>query len=566
MNRVLNKTFQVDRKMDTISQKVDAISQNISVDKLPVALGASFDSSAEAENPTCLSDTRVELLDQIMGWANSSHAASIFWLNGMAGTGKSTISRTIARSFADTGHLGASFFFKRGEGDRGSAAKLFTTIAAQLATKQPAIAPYIKNVVDADPTITDRGLKDQFDKLILQPLSAVPSNARKAECIVIVIDALDECDSEDKVKFIIQHFSRVKSTGLKVFVTSRPELPIRLGFSAIKDKYQALILHQISEPVIKHDLSLFLRHKLATIRESFNSSVQEDRQLDANWPGQPSIDALVTMAIPLFIFAATVCRFLDDRKRGNPRGQLGKVLAYQGGSKLDTTYRPVLDQQIAGLSGQEKDEVVQEFQHIVGSIVLLTSPLSTSALAQLLSLPRDTIDVRLDMLHSVLSIPPSAESPVRLFHLSFRDFLLDPEKREQNPFWIDEARTHMIITNSCLRIMKEFLRSDICNLRSLGLEGSIIDSQKVNADIPAAVQYACLNWAFHLQGARDHVSDYEEVFQFLKEHFIHWIEALSLMRQVSESIKIIKNLQGLIQVRLHNNIPDKVTNFTVQGQ
>ncbi|KAL7784066.1 hypothetical protein V8C37DRAFT_413532 [Trichoderma ceciliae] len=554
---VLKKTFQVDQKMDTISQKADAISQNISVDKLPVASGASFDSNAEADNPTCLSDTRVELLDQIMRWANSSHTASIFWLNGMAGTGKSTISRTIARSFASTGHLGASFFFKRGEGDRGSSVKLFTTIAAQLATKQPAIAPYIRNVIDADPTISDKGLKEQFDKLILQPISAVPPNAGKAASLVIVIDALDECDSEDKIKPIIHHFSRAKSLGLKVFVTSRPELPIRLGFSAIKGKYQDLILHEISKPVIKHDLSLFLGHELATIRESFNSSVPEDRQLDADWPGQPSIDALVTMAIPLFIFAATVCRFLADRKRGNPRRQLRKVLAYQTSSKLDATYLPVLDQQIAGLSGQEeKVEVLQEFQHIIGSIVLLASPLSTSALAQLLSLHRDTIDDRLDMLHSVLSIPLSAESPVRLFHLSFRDFLVDPEKREQNPFWIDEARTHMRITNSCLRVMKGFLRSDICNLRSLGLEGSIIDSQKVNADIPAAVRYACLNWVFHLQCARNHISDYEEVFQFLKEHFLHWIEALSLMQQVPESMKIIKNLQALIQKDSDSTLSD----------
>lgn len=133
--------------------------------------------------------------------------------------------------FTSIGHLCASFFFKRGEGDRGSSAKLFTTIAAQLATKKPAIAPYIKNAIDADPAI---GLKEQFDKLILQPLSTVSANAGKAESLVIVIDALDECDLEDEVKLIIHNFSRAKSLRLKVFVTSRPELPIRLGFSAIK--------------------------------------------------------------------------------------------------------------------------------------------------------------------------------------------------------------------------------------------------------------------------------------------------------------------------------------------
>jgi len=47
----------------------------------------------------------------------------------MAGTGKSTIARTVARKLDDKGRLGASFFFSKGHGDLDYAAKLFTTIA-----------------------------------------------------------------------------------------------------------------------------------------------------------------------------------------------------------------------------------------------------------------------------------------------------------------------------------------------------------------------------------------------------------------------------------------------------
>ncbi|KAL7904007.1 hypothetical protein GGI35DRAFT_248894 [Trichoderma velutinum] len=536
------------------------IDQKKVLDRLPVVVGASFDSLAEEQNATCLSNTRVELRDQIIKWAKNSDSESIFWLNGMAGTGKSTISRTIAQSFASTGHLGASFFFKRGEGDRGSPAKLFTTIAAQLATKIPAIAPYIKNAIDADPTISDKGLKEQFDKLILQPLSTVSSNAGKAEPIVIVIDALDECDPEDKVKLIIHHLSRAKSSVLKIFVTSRPELPIRLGFSAIKGKYQDQILHEISKQVIEHDISRFLKHELATIRESYNSSVPGDRQLDADWPGQSSIDVLVTMAIPLFIFAATVCRFIAKRKGGtDPKARLHIILEYKTKSqesKLDATYLPVLNQLLVGLSGQESNEVLHRFQHIVGSIILLASPLSTSALAQLLDIPKDAVDATLDELHSVLSIPQLAEAPVRLLHLSFRDFLVDPGKQGQNPFWIDEPQRHARIADKCLRIMNKFLRQDMCGLRPLGLEGSTVNSQKVDANISAAVKYACRNWVFHLQGAGNQFSDCGTVFQFLKQHFLHWVEALSLMQQAPESIKLIKSLQVFLQEDSNNRLSE----------
>ena len=81
----------------------------------------------------------------------------------MAGTGKSTISRTIAQSLAEKGELGASFFFKRGERDRGNAARLFTTITANLVAKMPDLAAYVRAAIDADPTVTSKALKEQFE-------------------------------------------------------------------------------------------------------------------------------------------------------------------------------------------------------------------------------------------------------------------------------------------------------------------------------------------------------------------------------------------------------------------
>ena len=97
-------------------------------------------------------------------------------------------------------------------------------------------------------------------------------------------------------------------------------------------------------------------------------------------------------------------------------------------SKLDATYLRVLARQLVGLSAQEKDAVLKEFQTIVGSIVVLASPLSATSLARILDIDKGDIDNRLDLLHSVLSVPSSSDSPIRLLHLSFRDFLLDPAR------------------------------------------------------------------------------------------------------------------------------------------
>jgi hypothetical protein len=92
--------------------------------RLPVATGAAFNSYQDELDARCNPDTRVELLQDIYKWFEDVNGECIFWLNGMAGTGKSTVSRTVAQMFADRGQLGASFF-KRGERDRGNARFFF---------------------------------------------------------------------------------------------------------------------------------------------------------------------------------------------------------------------------------------------------------------------------------------------------------------------------------------------------------------------------------------------------------------------------------------------------------
>ncbi len=179
----------------------------------------------------------------------------------MAGTGKSTISRTVAQIFYDEGELGASFFFKRGEGDRGHAGLLFTTIAAQLVQKLPSLAPHVQKVVKADPTIPTKTLKQQFDTLVSEPLSKLGLDPPKQLTVVIVVDALAECDREEDIRIIIRLLSQAKrlsSVQLKFFLTSRPELPMRLGFKKISGSYKGLALHEIPEPIIEHDISAFL--------------------------------------------------------------------------------------------------------------------------------------------------------------------------------------------------------------------------------------------------------------------------------------------------------------------
>jgi hypothetical protein len=537
-------------RSSAILQNVD---ERTSLNQLPIAHGASFDSKAEEHNSTCLPDTRQELLDNIDNWIGDPNSKTVYWLNGMAGTGKSTIARTVARSRAKRGDLGASFFFKRGEIDRGNMNKLMSTLAYQLALSIPRVAFFIKKTLDANPTIVGKSLKEQFEKLIQEPLSEAAATATAPSSVVMVIDALDECDQEADIRLLINIFAQAKIVrpDLRAFVTSRPELPIRLGFSKVQGSYQDLVLHKIPAEIVEHDIVVFLNDEFKKIRCDFNMTVGDERKLPSDWPGHPTIQSLAQMAIPLFIFAATVCRFVGDSRRRNPRTRLRTVLNHENRnqlSQLEQTYTPILRSQITELPKEEREEVIKDFKVIVGSIVTLASPLSVTALSRLIDVLPEVIDERLDALHSVLSIPTERTMPVRLLHLSFRDYLVDPRNRETVEFWVDEKLAHQNLAKHCLRVMRSALHENICGLCFPGTRRYTVDNLKLEERIPPQLQYGCLNWAYHHMEGGSKSKDNNEVHDFLITHFLHWVEALSLMGRVKECLDSLRSLARWLEV------------------
>ncbi|KAJ3494094.1 hypothetical protein NLG97_g4300 [Lecanicillium saksenae] len=539
--QTISLALQIDQ-----TERLLQIDKKLVLGELRVAEGAYFDSQAQEHGSTCLPNTRVELLRQISDWVRTpgTETQPIFWLNGMAGTGKSTISRSVANSFSDAGILGASFFFKKGEADRQGIAKLFTTLAADLVTRKPYTVPGIKEALESDGSVATKNAREQFDKLLFKPLSTTTA---KDDPVLIVVDALDECERDEDVKLLIHLFSKYKNmenTAIKLFVTSRPDLPIRLGFRSIQGSYESFVLHEIPEPVVKSDISVYLQHELSSIRSQYDSLLETDQRLGKDWPGQADFEKLLDMSIPLFIAAATICRFISETRFGTPNVQLQRVLERQGDdlSQLSQVYRPVLENLIAGIAPRQQQRILDEFRNIVGPIAILATPLSVSTLSKLLDISKDVIIGRLALLHSVLSVPSSIETPVRLLHLSFRDFLIDDDELNA-PFRVHERETHEILVNHCLRVL-DALKQDICALDKPGIPRSEIPIERINTCLPLDVQYACLYLPYHLERSQKTIVDGGQIYEFLKRHFLNWMEALSLLDRAWEIIALVQTLQS----------------------
>ncbi|KAI4086596.1 MAG: hypothetical protein LQ339_009019 [Xanthoria mediterranea] len=556
LQKVLKELEQY-RKMQG---SLDRIETKIDLAKLPYVAGAIFNSYQEAY-VTCHPNTRVDLLQQIQNWAQQPYSKNIFWLNGDAGTGKSTISRTFAGWLTDQGRveaidLGASFFFKRGEADRGSAIKFFPTLIRQLVLKIPGLEPLIAEVIDADPLLCDKSLGEQFDKLIYAPLKQLNLTRNFSSIFVVVVDALDECGKEEDIKAILQLWSRlskITTVNIRLFLTSRPELPIRLGFKDMStDIHQDLLLRDIPQNTVQQDILVFLKDEFLKIRRSYNAELPSGTPLYDEWPGDTVLQTLAERAVPLFIVGATICRFISDPD-WDATEQLEQLLKFQGTgqmSQMEQTYLPVLKQLSRPWSdprGQER--LYAEFRMIVGSIVLLASPLSISSLAVLLDMRQQTIATRLRSLHSVLHIPADPEQPIRTLHLSFGEFLLS-NKLHDEPFGVDGPATHQILLSRCLQLLSgpDGLRENMCGIEYPGQPRQKVSSTRIQKRFPPPIQYACRYWVNHAQSGMAQIHDNDEVHVFLRKHLLHWLEALSLMDAVTEVIGYVDILRSLLNL------------------
>ncbi|KAJ5774917.1 WD-repeat protein [Penicillium paradoxum] len=508
-----------------LKQDLVVISRKFDLQGLLIAPDAAFD-SYENIHDECLPGTRIELLNEIEEWAKAPDQKCIFWLQGMAGTGKSTISRTVASRLKQADSLGASFFFKRGEADRGNAKRLFPTIANQLVRSLPQLLPYVQRAIGEDPHISDKALREQFSRLILQPLLSVETSGTTTT--LVIIDALDECDRDDDIRallWLLPQVQRSTSIRIRFFLTSRPERQINRGFQQIANDRQHFILHEIPAPVIRKDITLYFEHQILKLREE----QEQERGLSPGWPGEDIFNILIERAIPLFISAATLCRFLRDRS-WDPDTRLKALLADQTSyvSKMGSTYMPVLNQLLHGRDRDESQVLIQDFKDIVGVIIVLAAPLSVNALSRLLDRQAHDVSYRLDHLHSVLDVPANRDHAVRSLHQSFPEFLLDRRQKENNPFWVDGKNVHQKLVTQCLKAMA-CLRQNICNLENYATPKVDIDSESIHQNLLPQVRYSCRYWVHHLVNCTDIHDLVHDVHWFLQTHFLHWVEAMSLL-------------------------------------
>jgi hypothetical protein len=270
-----------------------------------------------------------------------------------------------------------------------------------------------------------------------------------------------------------------------------------------------------------------------------------------NWPGQDIINELTKRSVPLFIFAATVCKFIDSDDF-TPEEQLKVVLAETSSIPLARTYLPVLNRLLANKSHKQVMISIEKFCDLVGPIVLAAEPMPVGFVVHLSgSANREQLKARLGRLHSVLHLgvdDGEKDQTIHPFHLSFRNFLIEPE--EPHRFQIDERQAHASAANACLTLMMQTgrLRQDICSMIKPAIRRLKVDRQVVESQIRPELAYACLHWTHHQERSGLLLDDDHEVYKFLTRFFLYWFEAMAWLGKANEVIRAIKRLRNLQSV------------------
>lgn len=452
-------------------------------------------------------------------------------MSGIAGTGKTTIACSLATILEQRKALAASFFCTRTSPECRDVRRILPTIAYQLARYSAPFGSALFQVLDKDPDIASRNVVRQFERLLKEPLmevkDAMPNN------LVVVIDALDECEDSDTVQLILEQLFRFTTNlPLKFFLTSRPVPWIaETIMSRDTSSRSVLQLHEIERSQVQADIKQYLREELAPVSLSASE-----------------LERLAEISGSLFIYAASIVRYISSSHWRDPRRRLATILPAnmehwgKFNAITDSLYMSVLT---AALDDERLDpKEVMHTQLLLWTVVCAQEPVTIETLAVLTGLQNQgVVRAALAPLSSILYVSQS-NGLVSTFHASLPDFMFDRERSGR--FFCDVRAHNQLLAQRCFEVMREGLRFNICDLTSSFIpDREVPDLQeRIQQTIPWGLFYACRYWVDHLRLAVQAPELSSMLDEFLSQRFLFWMEVMNFRQCMVVAIQSLIKLQG----------------------
>lgn len=466
---------------------------------------------------TCLPRTREVELDWIQAEVFKLPAPPAgenkpLFLTGVTGSGKTAIANSLAKIFSELHCLGAASFFDRTDPTKSTTSQLFGSVARQLASCDPILRKAIGRALAQSPDLAVADERRQFSALIREPCLLAPDG----RTLVLIFDALDECNRSESF--------------LDLIATEFPKLPARFRV-ILTGRWEDAISRALRSAVLRHDLpheGEVARRDVSVLIEARMRKIASDHNLGHEWPTRQKTQELIDLAAGLFIWAKTACDFIESSTIP-PQKRLETVLykkehVHHLDGLYDTTLR-------ASLEWDEPD-VREAFEVFVGIIISAETPLSIGAIDRIAaSFPKCTALRASDLLNHLQSLLVKVDTsdvaaPVKLLHVSFRDFLT---QNNASDFYIDTTPCHTNMALACFGIMNLALKRNICGVPDSEVADMIRWGIHPRLD-DEVLRYAILHGIDHVVKApTSHISEVlaEAVTEFIDLHLLHWLETLA---------------------------------------
>jgi len=474
-----------------------------------------------------MTGTRVDVLSKFVAWVKND-PMSVFWLAGMAGTGKTSIAVSLCRMLRkdSTVFLGGGYFCSRSAGSiaRTDVRRILPTLAALLADQSQEFAEALTVELETDRRVGHKPAIEQIDPLLRRPLAALVTSSCP---IVFVIDALDECADERETAELLKLLADFECAKVKFIVTSRPEMHIRGTPISDPENNTVLHLHTISVEEVESDI----RHYVC--------GTLQDTATATAWYTDSDIELLVKLSGGLFIFGATVLKYVlyrdeDEDRRDRLRKATSAVATRTTAtSAIDEVYRLVLAE--ASRSDALDGEEVERMRQILACILTARMSLSVEAMAVLINITPGRLRGSLERLHSLVYLPANdKQSGLRVLHASFGDYLFE---RGPERIRVTHSLGHDILAGGCMRRMGQ---DDLC-FNIARSRSSFEQNLETMVDwVPLSLLYACLHWAHHIDAASDRSAFAEAIGRTFRTKFLFWLEVLSVTGRLGLASGILR--------------------------
>ncbi|KAF7332962.1 YVTN repeat-like/Quino protein amine dehydrogenase [Mycena venus] len=470
---------------------------------------------------TCLSGTRSKVISELTQWGLLS-ADKILWIHAHAGSGKSTLSTTIANVFESHGRLGSFVFFDRGVEERSEPSGMIRTIAYQLCRQREDIADKIRYCVENQPRISEMTLDVQFQRLLVEPLTTIDIQQR----VIIIIDALDECaDGPSRAAFV-----SLLSRGLpqlpdfvRVLITSRNYPWIRHALAQVAD---LRVMDLNKAPDIDNDIRVYISAQMEKIQGQYSD-------LPPGWPANDAVDSLVQHAHGLFVWVSVACSYIQAY---NPVTRLQTLLSSPSVCALtehslhNHSLNNLYAIAIRDAGPWHAEDFAKDMHDLLAVIIVSQNPQSLHGIGDILGIDAARIADLVSRLQSILK--QDENGLIHVFHPSVRDYLVDIEGHAWS---ITEPEEHIIMATRCIHHLNNNLHRNTTACCSL-------EDKTSRITLTDAVAYACVSWVHHVCKAKPTAQVADEIHGFMSTHFLHWMEALKILGQSRDSITWLKQL------------------------